>query len=732
MIYEVFISNLTDENKYLYYPADENLVIFNAELNQKVGDAGEFTFSVPVTNFAYDSVIEKAIVTINKDGKEYWRGDIREVSTDFQKTKTVVCVEDMAWLFDVPISPVSDKSKNYLQRLEYAINLYNTSIGNTKKQFEIGFISNVPPTDSCNWYSDVYENNVLNMIRECICQDSGYVRVRRTNNKRYIDIVKLEDYGKTNYQMIHFGDNLLDYADNLDCESMCNVLHPFGEELEEEEIIEGVSKRIEGTSIQNNSSIARYGRIEKNVVFETDSITTLNRLASAYLSRYSQPDIKMELTAYDLALFDVQYESIEIGDRIRIVAEPFAIDMWLSIIEKTVDLQSVENNTIVLSTDIKRTSLTDQTNASATEIEEIPTESSVVNAARRNAKKLLSGAEGGNVVFGFNDDGQINELFIADNLNVGLAQRVWRWNINGWGYSDSGLDGEYKLAATMNGEIVADFITTGTMSADIVRGGLLALGGSASGTFKEGRLAWYDSQNRQIGLIDASGITINKGRLSGAVATFQPKADGSLDAYIDIRDRNGFQVGYWEGEAGINIQKGIIRNVSLEANSATLTSATITNGTVTSGLTVSPNATLGISGNAVVNESGTITVNGGMGINGTFSIIGASTIAKTGYLKSYGSFEVVEGSFDVSSKATANVNGVLNVGGTLDVTGTLKANGKKGLSGQLTVVTNLTTEAIKVVDTVDFVYKTYTTKTIAAPTTITKRTISFDNGLFTA
>jgi len=56
----------------------------------------------------------------------------------------------------------------------------------------------------------------------------------------------------------------------------------------------------------------------------------------------------------------------------------------------------------------------------------------------------------------------------TDDLNT--AKKIWRWNLNGLGYSKNGINGPYETAITQDGKIVADFITTGTMSVDRIEG----------------------------------------------------------------------------------------------------------------------------------------------------------------------------------------------------------------------------------------------------------------------
>ena len=53
------------------------------------------------------------------------------------------------------------------------------------------------------------------------------------------------------------------------------------------------------------------------------------------------------------------------------------------------------------------------------------------------------------------------------------AQKVWRWNIEGLGYSSNGINGPFETAITADGQIVADFITSGALDASIVTTGIL-------------------------------------------------------------------------------------------------------------------------------------------------------------------------------------------------------------------------------------------------------------------
>lgn len=113
----------------------------------------------------------------------------------------------------------------------------------------------------------------------------------------------------------------------------------------------------------------------------------------------------------------------------------------------------------------------------------------------QKATELITTALGGYVVK------RENELLIMDTKDPKTASRVWRWNLNGLGYSKTGYDGPYALAMTMDGQIDADFITVGTLSANLIKGGILMSKNGASwinmdnGTFcfQAVKEAWMDT-----------------------------------------------------------------------------------------------------------------------------------------------------------------------------------------------------------------------------------------------
>lgn len=138
-------------------------------------------------------------------------------------------------------------------------------------------------------------------------------------------------------------------------------------------------------------------------------------------------------------------------------------------------------------------------------------------------------------------------IFIAGNRDISQAVKVWRWNINGFGYSENGVDGPYTTAITADGSIVAAIIT-----ANMIRTGLLqSLNGESwldldSGAFSmgNGALKW-DAVN---GFESLSAKQITK----PGSTTY-----GVIGDFVDENDMH-----YWEGFKLVSSQGDFFRITS--------------------------------------------------------------------------------------------------------------------------------------------------------------------------
>lgn len=133
-----------------------------------------------------------------------------------------------------------------------------------------------------------------------------------------------------------------------------------------------------------------------------------------------------------------------------------------------------------------------------------------MQAAIDNATERINLAEKGYVILPKDDDGNITEMLVMNTTDKETATKVWRWNMGGLGYSSNGYNGPFGTAITMDGAIVANYITVGTMSCDRIRGGSLILGGKDNG---DGVFYLKNASGTNIVTMDNTGITAIGGKI---------------------------------------------------------------------------------------------------------------------------------------------------------------------------------------------------------------------------
>lgn len=97
----------------------------------------------------------------------------------------------------------------------------------------------------------------------------------------------------------------------------------------------------------------------------------------------------------------------------------------------------------------------------------------LLQTAIGNATSLITVQSGGYVVLHGDENGQPYELLILDAPSIEEAVNVWRWNVGGLGFSHNGYNGPFETAITADGQIVADFITSGSLVANIIKAGVI-------------------------------------------------------------------------------------------------------------------------------------------------------------------------------------------------------------------------------------------------------------------
>ena len=102
------------------------------------------------------------------------------------------------------------------------------------------------------------------------------------------------------------------------------------------------------------------------------------------------------------------------------------------------------------------------------EINQKPSETYMRSAVLALTATILGASGGAARLLDTNNDGMPDTLYIADDPDPTKARKVWRFNHEGWGASENGYNGPFTMGATLENGMVADFITAGTLNADLV------------------------------------------------------------------------------------------------------------------------------------------------------------------------------------------------------------------------------------------------------------------------
>lgn len=105
------------------------------------------------------------------------------------------------------------------------------------------------------------------------------------------------------------------------------------------------------------------------------------------------------------------------------------------------------------------------------EIQKAPTKTDLEKAKEAATKWLTNGK--GYAYFRKDDLGNIVDILFMDTQDAETAVNVMRVGQSGIGFSHNGVNGPYESAWTIDGNFVADFITSGTLNASLIKTGVL-------------------------------------------------------------------------------------------------------------------------------------------------------------------------------------------------------------------------------------------------------------------
>ena len=538
MAYKAYLNNTE-----LFFDSsaqDESFFLSYAMLDLEAGSAGDFTFRIPPDHPFYDSFHQLVdFVDVFRDDERSFTGRVYSITEETDTQRLISCEGLLALLADSVFRPITfDGTLHDL--VDDILNSHNSQV-NFEKILAPG---NLTITDSAVYRKYLNYETSASRMRDLVSSFGGYLSVSKEfgipNSIVDVDIVDVgvvdvgtgirlslnwvDDFTDGCQQVIELNSNLIKIEKTEESSDIITALIPVGATLDDGSVvtIKSVNNGLDYI-VADAAYVNKYG-----LVFGTERWSDVNvpsilkTKAQNRLNAILAPRLNIELTAADLADAGLESDAFRIGQKITVKSDPHNIDyVQFNCQKQELNLLHPEQNQLTLGEakpGYVQVNSRSPIDSQVGVLSQMFTSRSIVQSAIDTATALISGNEGGYVVLHDSDgDTYPDEILIMDTPDINTAVRVWRWNASGLGYSSTGYNGTFALAMTADGQIVADFITAGTLSGDRVRTGLIES--------EDGDSYW----NLDNGVLSTKNAVITDGTIN-CNNTFTVDAQGNMTA----------------------------------------------------------------------------------------------------------------------------------------------------------------------------------------------------------
>ena len=439
------------------------------------------------------------------------------------------------------------------------------------------------------------------------------------------DISFKQSIGKDNGETIVCGKNMQGFEIFEDWSNVCTKILPVGYDgllLPEIYLESETQYEISYTKIVDFQT-----DLEAEEQTETNLLLELRNNASKYLEENCVPKVSYTVNS------NVNND-LEIGDTIKVL-HPF-VNIFTEVLEYEYDL---------ISEKVKSLTFGNYTRDVKTKFNNI--KNTIETIKQTVSKQEITIKEQTNLINSLNKNGYVyiddNEILILDKLPKEQAKNVWRFGLGGIGFSSKGYEGPFETAITMDGQINAKFITTGTMAVARIEGLANFITETSSSITKieleQGRITSKVSSVEQ----SVENITKIEGTAEGKNIYID---DASAEPLIDIMLEG-------ESQQATRSGKNLLDNTATTKISNGITFTVNSDGTVLVDGTNDTSANSSLVINRYDLSPGTYILNGcpSGGASNTYRL----AIQETGSYSILGSIDIGNGSGEFTIDTTTNV-----------------------------------------------------------------------------
>lgn len=376
-----------------------------------------------------------------------------------------------------------------------------------------------------------------------------------------------QNIGHDNGVVVRYAKNLKDITCQENWDNVCTKILPVGQDgiMLPEVYVESPNQYdLPYVKTQNfdQSNVLRENYTDSAGNLDTEAynnalIEDLRSKAQTYLSINALPQTNYTLSA--------NLEKItDIGDTVIVKDERLSIDIETHVISYSYDCILDKYKELEFGNFKKKLSgLTDQIQQTAQDVADNTVSGIEVKLSKElaTAQEKIWGALGSSYVIYEGD-----KILVVDKLPKSQAENVIMINNGGIGFSQTGINGPFKSAWTIDNVFNAEMINVINFSANLIKGGTLRLGANLN---EYGTIEVYDEANSLIAILDKNGLKMN----------------GKDGSYVLMNEEVGFagydRLGekiYWVSEDEFHQKKSVIEEEITICNKLRHIGITITDG----------------------------------------------------------------------------------------------------------------------------------------------------------
>lgn len=281
----------------------------------------------------------------------------------------------------------------------------------------------------------------------------------------------LENRGMDRGFTIRYGKNLIGIEEDLDLDSVITRIMPQG--------YDGsfLPEKYVDSPLLNNYPSPKIRKIEFSdiKIDEENGVTeeiAIQKIRDATICLFTDKKVDIPKANYKVCFLELtkteEYknysvlETVYLGDIVTIKHETLLFDLKAKVIKYKKD--ALTGRYIEIELGNFKNTIDKSFNSAINQIAEtVELNRGGLQATIDKVTNLLTNALGGYVVK------RNGEILIMDTEDINTATKVWRWNLNGLGYSKTGINGPYETAMTMDGHIAGSFISAYSIDVNQVK-----------------------------------------------------------------------------------------------------------------------------------------------------------------------------------------------------------------------------------------------------------------------